>query len=171
MRVYVRYERLYLAEFRALLRDIERAYNRVDSVAAESQRVRRHRRLTVHVIETGRSIETILIGSTTGLALLYHIATNVIKLRHAHWAAEEQKWKAKEQKTKAIEAERKLVVAGKDSKSDIDLQQLAEDPRLLRAEQILTDRMIKIQHSRTIESVEIEIGDPAELERKDQKAK
>lgn len=99
--------------------------------------------------------------------------THAIKLLHDHWAAEEQKWKAHEQKSKAMEAERKLLMTGKDSGTDIDVQELAadlrKDSRLLKAEAILTDRITRIQHSRTIESVEIEIVDPAELERQRQR--
>ena len=167
VRVYVRYERLYLAEFRALLRDLERAYNRLDSLAADSERIRRKRRLTIDQIQTGHSIEAFLLGSISGIGLLYQVVSRVIKLRHQHWAAEEQKWKALELRSRVKESEAKLLQDQELPAIALDGQRrLAaspEDERFLKAEEILAERARKIQYSRSIESVEIEIGDPIKL--------
>ena len=60
IRIYVQYEMLFLAELQALLDDIERAYNKVDSFLKDTPRVRAGDKLYVSSIETGESIVAIL---------------------------------------------------------------------------------------------------------------
>lgn len=171
IRIYVKYEKLFLAELRALLQDIERAYNRIDSAVAESQRVRRRRRLIVEVFRTGQSIEAILIGSIVGVSLLRKVISEAIKMKHDYYGAEEQKWKAHEQKWKAKDAEQKFLTTGKARPEQDETEKLEfvlrNDPRIEEAKKIIESRIIRIQHSRTIQTAEVSIGDAADFRKQE----
>ena len=95
IRIYVQYETLFLAEFQALLDDIEDAYNKADSFLKHTRRVRTDDRLHVSSVQTGGSIETILSGNLPTILALAYLAHLALKERLLFYQAEKAKWDAK----------------------------------------------------------------------------
>jgi hypothetical protein len=93
--MYIQYKALFVSEYRGLLSDIEKSYNKIDAFFAETQRVRRHRRLQISSVQTGRSIEIILSGTGESVVALVLLATLALKLRKTGWESEGEKWKAR----------------------------------------------------------------------------
>lgn len=157
LRIYLQYEKLYAAEYRGLLRDLERAYNKIDAFLYNRERVPASRKLLISQISTGKSIETLLSGVSTTLvglgAVLYIVeragtaVEKVATVREAVWHSEETKWHAK---TARLEYEDKVL-------SRLQEGLTKEDERLLYAQEALNRRLLRIRRRKEIKDISIEI--------------
>jgi hypothetical protein len=144
LRIHIEYEVLFVAEFRSLLRDFERAYNLLEREHS-GRRVRRSDRLLVSTIETGNSVTLILLGGA-GLVMLSDVIKKIAEARDAAWRSEETKWKARsakldyQERAKAIEA-----------------QSNTESSPVTQALDIVKDRIENIEKANNIQTVSIEI--------------
>lgn|GEM_PF-5179739 len=80
IRIYIQYDLLYLSEFRALTRDIEAAYNIIDSSIVKSHRIKRRRRLIIQTVHTGNSLTSVLLGAIVPVLLLSKIVIDACKV-------------------------------------------------------------------------------------------
>src|SRR5260370_11658022 len=92
LRIHFEYDVLYVADIRAILTDFERAYNLLEH--AQEGRLSWANRLAVKTIETGRSVEIVILGAA-GLVTLARVIKGIADTRESAWKSEETKWKAK----------------------------------------------------------------------------
>jgi hypothetical protein len=151
IRIYVRYEVLYLTELRSLLNDLESAYNQITNFVARSKRVSRKRRLQIESVNTGQSIEVVLSGYDKAIVALSTLILFFPKLRQLFWSSEFAKWQAKAAKQEFEDKERDRQVG------ELREAMRGENPHVLKATRILERRITLTERSKTIQSVEFEV--------------
>jgi hypothetical protein len=87
LRLHIEYDLLYMADLRAILRLVERAYN---AVGTRRSRGRPAEPLIIETARTGNSITLMAIGGV-GLVFLGKLVAG----REAFWKSEKVKWEAK----------------------------------------------------------------------------
>ena len=163
LRIYIRYDALLVAQLRAMLEGIDRAYNRVHCFLNGSRRVGTEDQLRVKSVQTERSLEVILIGHAAtifGVAYLVHL---VLKEKLLYWQGVKAKWDAKLAESKFLEAEIRP-----EEQRRIHAALSEKDPTLLKALANMQKVNRQIARSASITSVEIEFlpdEDPSEPER------
>lgn len=148
VRVHIEYEFLYLAELRALLRDLEGAYNLLErSIEPETSRIRRADRLIVSAVETGNSLTLIFMGGA-GLVALANILKKLADARESAWKSEKTKWEAKAARLDFEERERA-----------VEQKKLVGKEPIVEASEMIERRLEIVERTTHITALSIDIDD------------
>jgi hypothetical protein len=150
LRIHLEYDVLFVADLRALLTDLERAYNLLEAEESGRRRIPRDDRVTVSTIETGKSVTLTILGGVGLVMLGTRVIQKIAEARDAAWKSEDTKWKAKASKLEYEERAR-----------TVERLRREEIPPVAQALEIVECRMEKIEATQHIRVLQIEVDGKA----------